>query len=422
MSIADVLCGSRRWHVETGDALEVLRTMPAGCVQTCATSPPYYALRDYGIAGQIGLESTPEEYVAKMVSVFAEVRRVLRDDGTLWLNMGDSYASGEVGRHDARSPRAKEFGCVQMDGARQSHRPNTGLKPKDLLGMPWRVAFALQQDGWYLRSDIIWHKPSPMPESVRDRPTKAHEYLFLLAKRPRYFYDGEAIREAGESPEISPQQYALKLETTSEAWYQRVDGRHANDGFKSGNHRGGWVPPGGRNKRSVWVVTSEPYPEAHFATFPEALVEPCILAGTSAHGCCPTCGAPWRRMMERKFYGDCRAGLRDQDGVTGKHLWRGLKDAPGGYESPITTGWQPSCHCPAALPVPCVVLDPFAGSGTTLAVALRHGRRALGVELNPAYVALAAKRIGAQVEKTTLLDWAETAPVQRDLFTAEDAS
>ena len=245
-----------------------------GCVQCVVTSPPYWGLRDYGIAGQIGLEATPEAYVATLVQVFREVRRVLKDDGTVWLVLGDSYAAGKLGRADTGpadiARRAALYGTGNGNGQgprefRQRSAPD-GLKPKDLVGIPWRVAFALQADGWYLRSDIIWHKPNPMPESVTDRPTKAHEYLFLLTKAARYFYDADAIAESS------------------------VTGVHTRDrlstfkksGVSGNHHQGASLVQcnGTRNKRSVWTIATRSYPEAHFATFPEALIEPCILAGS----------------------------------------------------------------------------------------------------------------------------------------------
>ena len=241
-----------------GDALAVLRDVPDASVQTCITSPPYWGLRDYGVAGQLGLESTPEEYVAALVAVFREVRRVLRDDGTLWLNLGDSYTTGA-----STAPRASDPKAV-ADLSRGVARIGTaGLKAKDLVGIPWRVAFALQADGWYLRSDIIWAKPNPMPESVTDRPTKAHEYVFLLSKGERYFYDAEAIREASVSDHRSGNGYARPEQLSR-------GGRGQEQG---------WELTPWRNRRSVWTIATAPYPEAHFATFPPDLVKPCVMAG-----------------------------------------------------------------------------------------------------------------------------------------------
>ena len=260
------------WRILEGDSLAVLRGLEAGTVQTCVTSPPYWGLRDYGAEGQMGLEETPDAYVAGMVEVFREVRRVLRDDGTLWLNLGDSYAGGPstaLGRNDAGNDCG---GGGNLEGSGNPGRQGAirvrhGLKPKDLCGIPWRVAFALQADGWYLRSDIIWHKPNPMPESVTDRPTKAHEYVFLMSKSARYFYDADAIKEEA----------ARERSGNTE--------RHCHDGTRGrSDHLGASIPwvntDGTRNKRSVWTITTKPYPGAHFAVMPTDLVEPCIKAGS----------------------------------------------------------------------------------------------------------------------------------------------
>ncbi len=250
-----------RWQIHEGDALERLREIDAGTVQTCITSPPYWGLRDYGSEGQLGLEPTPGEYVAKLVSVFAEVRRVLRDDGTLWLNLGDSYASCPA----SGGPGKQWDGNNQRTPMDRQYRRPSGLKPKDLVGIPWRVAFALQEDGWTLRSDIIWAKPNPMPESCTDRPTKAHEYLFLLSKQPRYYYDAEAIKEKSVSDHRSGNGYA-RPECISRG------GRGQPDG---------WEVTDTRNRRTVWTIPSQPFAAAHFAVMPPALVEPCVLAGSA---------------------------------------------------------------------------------------------------------------------------------------------
>jgi len=315
-----------RWRIMQGDTRESMRTMDAASVQTCVTSPPYFGLRDYGHSGQIGREPSVGQYVEALVDVFREVRRVLRDDGTLWLNLGDSYAAerggtampaqtvagGEGGKGDIVAHRG-------MGGDYQPHRKASamGLKHKDLIGIPWRVAFALQADGWYLRQDIIWHKPNPMPESVRDRCTKSHEYLFLLAKSERYYFDAEAIKEPANP----------KNHRDSRGIRRTAPGTTPHDGFRDGRRYDT------RNRRSVWSITTKPYNNAHFAVFPEALVKPCVLAGS-----------------------------------------------------------KPSD----------LVLDPFAGSGTTLAVALKHNRRAIGCELNPEYVALAEARIAEATKQPSL--------------------
>lgn len=320
-----------------GDCIEGMRTLPDARVHCCVTSPPYWGLRDYGHDGQIGLEPTPQAYVQRMVEVFCEVRRVLRDDGTLWLNLGDSYAAarggtsmpaetlagGVSGRGDIVAKRGRESGYTP-------HRDPAahGLKHKDLVGIPWRVAFALQSDGWWLRQDIIWHKPNPMPESVRDRCTKAHEYVFLLTKSERYYYDAEAVSEASKDPNGFRYQGGYKdmQQHNIAAGMLRADGSaacHSRTETGSVPHFASGYG-NRRNRRSVWTVTTKPYSGAHFAVMPPDLVEPCILAG------CPEGGT---------------------------------------------------------------VLDPFAGSGTTLAVAAELGRSGIGCELNPEYIALAERRI-----------------------------
>ena len=268
-----------------GDALEMLRGLPSESVNCVVTSPPYWGLRDYGADGQLGLEATPEEYVAAMVAVFREVRRVLRDDGTLWLNIGDSYTSG--GR-DYRA--ADTLGGKISKGREMSSRAGTpyGLKPKDLVGIPWRAAFALQADGWYLRSDIIWSKQNPMPESVTDRPTKAHEYVFLLSKQPRYWFDQEAVREKyQDGPGLNGGKYSPPGQSPH-GNARGPDGRRLTrvlgaDGSIQPRDGERW-PNGGRNIRSVWEIATQPYADAHFATYPEELVRRCILAGCPEGG------------------------------------------------------------------------------------------------------------------------------------------
>ena len=375
----------RNWKLLIGDCRDRLADLPEGSVQTCITSPPYWGLRDYGVDGQLGLEETPQAYIAKMVAVFAQVKRVLADHGTLWLNLGDSYAaSSNTGGTKSIQGSAKRLGAMTKKG----HGIPAGLKPKDLCGIPWRVALALQADGWYLRSDIIWAKPNPMPESCTDRPTKAHEYLFLLSKKPRYYYDAEAIREAHAQPERG------KGEREKNNW---------SCGDAGGVSRGGHETvrqynPAGRNRRTVWTIPTQPYREAHFATFPEALVVPCVLAGTSERGACPACGAPWVRVVDKTRTFESGSGRSGHIpvGKNGANLQGGgetLDIRRGPVLHTETTGWQATCDCEPADPVPCVVLDPFAGSGTTGKVAVELGREFIGCELNPEYADLAAKRI-----------------------------
>lgn len=369
-----------------GDVIDCLRSLPDACVQCVVTSPPYWGLRDYGVEGQIGLEPTPEEHVEKMVEVFREVRRVLRDDGTVWLNYGDCYAGSTTGADRPPEPghTHEDSGRVKTGQENKHRRPDAGLKPKDLVGMPWRIAFALQADGWYLRSDIIWSKPNPMPESVTDRPTKSHEYVFLLAKRERYFYDIDSIREP-PTGRTDPMRF----------WKKGMEG--LAKGIRSDAERVMQMDgSAGRNRRTVWEIATQPMPYAHFATFPEALVEPCIKAGTSERGACPKCGAPWRRMVETS-----PGGLPRKD----TEAWNNggpLTPHKGYRGSPIVTqiGWQPSCTCGCEETMPCVVLDPFGGSGTVAKVARDLGRSSISCELNPEYVEIAKKRlrIGEQLD------------------------
>jgi DNA modification methylase len=375
------------FRIIPGDCLEVLKTLPAESVHTCVTSPPYWGLRDYGVEGQIGLEKTPELFVSKMVEVFREVKRVLRDDGTLWLNLGDSYIS-QGGPQVAQTKWQVEGASDGQNGG-LSRSPVEGLKAKDLCGIPWLVAFALRADGWYLRSDIIWHKPNPMPESVTDRPTKSHEYIFLLTKSPRYYYDAEAVKEAN-SPTSHPGTYRNPT---------KYDGTEMAQSFTVGKSV---LNYSGRNKRSVWTVATAPYKGSHFATFPPKLIEPCILAGTSEQGCCSECGAPWERVVE----------TTRPDSYKGKDVrWgndgNGMRMPEKFNTETKTLGWQPSCTCNAETR-PCVVLDPFAGAGTTGLVARRLGRSFIGIELNPQYLEMAQDRI---VDDQPLFNTVETSNV-----------
>ena len=375
------------WQILHADARHI--PLADKTVQCVVTSPPYWGLRDYKLGeGGVGLEPTPDLYVQHIVEIFRDIKRVLRDDGTLWLNMGDCYCSTAPGTRNAED----DFGGRVKDPTQWAqHRPKTpkGLKPKDLVGMPWRVAFALQADGWWLRSDIIWSKPNPMPESVTDRPTKSHEYLFLLTKSERYYYDQDAVREPHE---MKPQ--------------RRPAGRPEDRIPRPGQPRQTWPTaqredlgidghPNGRNRRTVWEIATQAYSEAHFATFPEALVEPCIKAGTSEKGCCPKCGAGWRRVVDLVQEPD---GLRNRDGgskmdyhtrqVGSGQKLQNWKDA----NPPLTSGWKPGCGC-STKSIPCLILDPFAGSGTVGVVALRLGRPFVGLELQPVYIEMARRRI-----------------------------
>jgi len=334
------------YSLHVGDCLEVIKKLDDCSIQTCITSPPYWGLRDYGVDGQLGLEKTPEEYVAKMVEVFREVRRVLRDDGTLWLNLGDSYWGGKGSNGSSKARRtAGERGYTQSGGTLLiDTRPTDGnhdiIKPKDLVGIPWRVAFALQADGWYLRQDIIWHKPNPMPESVTDRCTKSHEYIFLLSKSERYYFDQEAIKEPLAQESIGRKNRKQNLinrtgvGTLGKQIAEEIDAKHGYAGLAlARNGKTGYSDDGLRNKRSVWTVSTRPFKEAHFATFPPQLIEPCVKAGSKQ--------------------GD-------------------------------------------------TILDPFNGAGTTGLVACRQNRNYIGIELNPEYAEIAQKRIENELNKAPL--------------------
>lgn len=360
----------------------VLKTpwpLPDESVHMIVTSPPYWGLRDYGVKGQLGLEPTPQQFINRMVKVFREAKRVLRKDGTLWLNMGDSYAGSWKGIGDKNINNKQSKGCKEGKITRPTTIP--GLKPKDLVGIPWRLALALQADGWYLRSDIIWSKKNCMPESVKDRPTSSHEYLFLLTKSRKYYYDAEAIKEPikdsslirlgqdienqkGSNRVPGKTNGPMKAVIGNKTWNKDLGG--GGTGFKGhsgyfdadGNLMGG----GKANKRTVWEVATQPFKEAHFATFPESLIRPCILAGTSENGCCPECGAPWSRIVNKNSISK-------------------------------THSWQPGCNCGITHTVRPVVLDIFMGSGTTAKVSLANDRSFIGLELNPKYIGISSKRL-----------------------------
>ena len=338
-----------------------------------------------------------------MVEVFREVRRVLRDDGTLWLNLGDSYAraggSDTTGSSDGATGRG--------EAARLICSAPVGLKPKDLCMIPWRVALALQADGWYLRSVIVWAKKSPMPESVTDRPTSSWEPIFLLAKSERYFYDAEAVKEPLERGDAgsrfdSDRKLTIHPNTGTNRMPPIGGLKHA--GSNGNATYSGDCPewPTGRNQRNVWHLGPEPYREAHFATFPTEIPRRAIKAGTGEKGCCPSCGAPWSRVVARQQIK--RERPNDYTKRTGEDgTGNSCANSVAGVET-RTIGWEPSCKCNAGEPVPCVVLDPFLGSGTTVAVARTLGRHGIGCELNPEYAELARVRIGKAERPHTFAD------------------
>lgn len=397
-----------------GDCRQILPTLPAASVHAVITSPPYWALRSYLAEEhplkplEIGNERTPPEYIASIVAVFRELRRVLRDDGVAWLNLGDTYASDYKGSGGTGNGTLAGYGNGQTaETAKRAQRRQQREKPKyfvpdvppkNLVGIPWRVALALQADGWFLRRDIIWHKPNPMPESVEDRPTTAHEHVFMLAKAPRYYYDGEAICEP------YARDYGEKLRQVGSKK------RMANPGAAGRGGGGQWdrdwdperyaryLHPNGRNKRSVWTVPTHAFTGAHFATMPPELIVPALLSSTSQKGCCPTCGAPWVRQVEKYRTLD---GERCDDVPPMRNTDLG---APSGTQGvghhrtgsvTVTTDWAASCACNAGEPVPCTVLDPFGGAMTTALQAVRHGRQAIAIELNPDYVPMGERRLRA---------------------------
>lgn len=416
------------YDLKQGDVLERLRELPDESAHCVVTSPPYWGLRDYGTAkweggdpecyhkgkyehtvgygspkqatsqgasfvasgdclcgairidNQLGLEPTPEQYVAKIVEVFREVRRVLHSSGTVWLNLGDSYSGSGKGRnpdgfaHHAgfETHRKQSTHKGTLIGNVESGIVPNSCKPKDLVGVPWMVAFALRADGWYLRSDIIWAKSNPMPESVTDRPTKSHEYIFLFSKSERYFFDQEAVREQATSTDNSLRDRdSTKLNNTS--------GRTPMGGLTTNGYHY-------RNVRSVWHIATQPFSDAHFATFPEELVRRCVLAGTSEKGVCGECGAPWKRLLEVKPMAIDRSERTHELGRTRSS---GTMVEP---RESVTTGWQSSCKCAAPI-IPATVLDPFSGSGTTGVMASKLGRNFIGIELNPQYVEMAERRL-----------------------------
>jgi DNA modification methylase len=322
--------------IHIGDCLEVLKTIPGKSIDCCVTSPPYFGLRDYGHEEQIGNEGIPEEFVLRLVTIFNEVSRVLKDEGTLWLNLGDSYASGPKNRTPEQATRLSNLNGglkTQLQSLVKKNSVTGNLKPKDLIGVPWMVAFALRSSGWYLRQDIVWHKPNPMPESVTDRCTKSHEYIFLMSKSIKYYYDHEAIKTESKDPlddirRIEAQTWDNKNtpDRLRNGFRPKKISHFGNrngelNGLHSGNHYFGLEKA---NKRSVWTVNTKPYSDAHFATFPEDLIVDCIKAG------CPEGG---------------------------------------------------------------IVLDPFMGAGTTALVARKLNRNFIGIELNPVYVKLANRRL-----------------------------
>jgi len=313
-----------------GDAKKSLEKIESNTVQTVITSPPYYNMRDYGFSEQIGLESSPEAYIQKLVEVFSEVKRTLRDDGTLWINIGDSYCD----------------------------KSSAKLKKKDLIGIPWMLAFALRADGWYLRSDVIWSKPNPLPGGSSDKPISSHEYMFLLSKSEDYYYDAEATKETA-------------VETNEDGSFKK------------------------RLKRDVWIVPVASFKGAHFAVFPTKLIEPCIAACSSNYGCCDKCKKPYKRLVEKNRYAT-RPGKKnkiDKKGFANRDSGRHLTETK-------TLGWEKNCSCDSTGLDKCTVMDIFCGSGTTGVVAMQNNAKFIGIDGQKEYIEIARTRLEEEQAKT----------------------
>jgi DNA modification methylase len=426
-------------RIITGHVLSALAQLPDESVHCVVCSPPYYGLRDYGIEpqvwggdpgcehdwnsrtierelhqtravgrgdprtssqwveafcrhcngwrGSLGLEPTPALYIEHMVTVFREIRRVLRKDGTLWLNIGDSYAAGGGFFANAPSNLNGSKQSTNRGSKHQSRTPPPGIKAKDLLGVPWMLAFALRDDGWWLRSEITWAKKAPMPESCTDRPTSATEKVFLLTKSAKYFFDSVAIQEESETENLGGRQRAALK--NDERYIDQIGGEY-HEGRPG---RFSAYQPSKRNMRNFLLLGPSPFPGAHFATFHPKIPEIAILAGTSERGVCPKCGAGWERITKSSFVKlaqrrDTRKAVQpgaDMADINSRNQM--------GYNETETIGWRPTCKCDAADPIPATVLDPFLGSGTTAMVADRLGRNCIGIEINPQYAAMAERRI-----------------------------
>ncbi len=383
------------WQIINADVIAGLATLPPKSVHCVVTSPPYFGLRDYQVEGQIGLEPTIGAYIDRLVQVFAAVGRIMRDDGILFLNIGDSYAGGGKG------PTGHN-GIGNHEERQGFHSPAisvpAGLKPKDLCLIPARLALALQADGWYIRSEITLCKTSPMPESVTDRCTRATEKLYMLTKRPRYFYDQDAER-VPHSRDYSNDHFPVggrkhRVDNANDPMARNGTGQYDRD---YDDPRYNWDTGGaGRNLWDYWEWRPSNFAGAHFATFPVALPARCIRLGTSEYGCCGNCGASWRRVVVRstenwqarkKLGGWAGSMLNGHNSSHGKGMSHDL-----GGAAILSASWQASCPCHADI-TPCTVLDPFSGSGTTVMAALRLGRKGIGIELNSEYVELSKRRI-----------------------------
>jgi DNA modification methylase len=384
--------------IHTGDVRETLPELPASSVHMCMTSPPYFGLRDYGDDEQIGLEESLDEYISELVAVGDALRRVLRDDGSWWLNLGDSYAGSGRGQWDGNDDQPKESYTPENG---QLPEQSTGMKRKNKMLVPHRVAIALQEAGWVVRNDVTWLKPNPMPSSVKDRLNTTTEQIFHLTPKPDYWYDLDAIR--GD--------YSESMKRRADAGYKSKHGGHEKDGWGDGSHHqsGGLLDdsqtyedtmnPAGKNPGDVFEVTTKPFADAHFAVYPPALCEKPIKASCPPQ-VCADCGAPYEREVERETVYDHKTteatGLdqdrNDTDGGDGHDVRNGV------YSDAEFKGWSQTCDCDIDDTEPGIVLDPFAGAGTTLLKAKELGRRFVGIELNPEYADMARSRVGLDVD------------------------
>lgn len=418
-----------------------LQKLPNGVFDCCVSSPPYYGLRNYGLpevtfpacsfkvfgfekrfdewTGHLGLEPSPEMFVAHMVLIYEQVRRTLKDNGTCWVNMGDSYNSGSSGGLGGSTIQGGQTN--QSKSNRHGKKAVKNIKHKDLVGVPWMLAFALREAGWYLRQDVIWNKPNPMPESVTDRCTKAHEYIFLLSKQPKYYFDAEAIKQPAKNPEddvrrkhaqvpenkSAPTTLKNGIRPVKSGNKQRVTAAERGCPEGTGKNQASLVPWEGMmaNKRSVWTVTTKPFAEAHFATFPEDLIVDCIKASTSEHGNCDECGKPYERVFTKELVPGPKASYnskpdeRDAGADAQDQGSNRMKDGhkPGWINKTETTGWQKICMCGGGCVRPATVLDPFGGSATTAVVSKKLNRNYVLYELNPTYIKMGQKRLYKEI-------------------------
>ena len=390
-----------------GDVRDVLPTLPAESVQCVVTSPPYWRLRSYlpddhpRKSDELGSEPTPAAFVANLVAVMREVRRVLRCDGVVWLNIADTYAGGSRGGNPGKSPHIKQ--ATNKGSVRGRWDQAHGIKAKNLCLIPQRLVIALQDDGWYVRSEIVWAKTNAMPQSATDRPTSAHEMIYLLSTSPQYYYDAEAVRTPAKTTALYPEPTGWD---TGEGGHGSIhrNGRERRDKQRGHSrvHAGfnaRWDDMSrveqqamGANLRTVWNIATQGFSGAHYATFPEAIAEICLSAGASLRGCCPECGAPWRRLVDIDYSNPGNRSTNGPRSSERKHI------TTGGYETRLerqsrTIGWSPTCSCDAGDPVPCTVLDPFAGAGTVALVAARLGMHSIGIDLDERNIDIARNRI-----------------------------